>query len=422
MRVIIVGAGFSGLSAATSLADAGVDVTVLEARDRVGGRVWSQELMPGDPGTVIERGAEFVLEGYEELTGWVARLGLELANTTMSYYVREPRGGEPVTVEEVVIAAAVLAQAAAAALSTVSVAGIAQRVLAAPPGPSGAISPAAVAAILTRISISWACEVTELSCRALQGPASAFAPNPTYRVAGGNQGIAHAMAARLGDRVRLCCPVRRLAHDEASATAWTDEGAVRADVVIVTVPLACSSALPVEPALPAWKHEAWSRTGLGQAAKLHVMLAEPAPASAGLSVPDGYWTWVATDASGSPQPIAHCFAGSTPALDRLGVSEGLGGWLARLASLRPELSFDTDRALLTTWADDPWAGLAYSAERSVSREDDPDLMAAPVGRLHFAGEHTAGPWSGLMEGALRSGERVAQEVLMALGRPVPQGR
>ena len=115
MRVIIIGAGFAGLSAATSLADAGVDVTVLEARDRVGGRVWSQELVPGDPGTVIERGAEFVLDGYEQLTGWVARLGLELANTTMSYYVREPRGGEPVTVGEGVIAAAVLAKAAEAA-------------------------------------------------------------------------------------------------------------------------------------------------------------------------------------------------------------------------------------------------------------------------------------------------------------------
>jgi monoamine oxidase len=422
MRVIIIGAGFAGLSAATSLADAGVDVTVLEARDRVGGRVWSQELVPGDPGTVIERGAEFVLDGYEQLTRWVARLGLELANTTMSYYVREPRGGEPVTVGEVVIAAAVLAKAAEAAPSCVSVAGIAQEVLAASPGSAGRVSPAAVGAILTRISISWASEVTELSCRALQGPASAFEPNPTYRVAGGNQGIAQAMAAQLGDRVRLGCPVRRLTHDEGSATAWTDEGAELADVVIVTVPLACSSALPVEPALPAWKHEAWSRTGLGQAAKLHVMLAEPAPASAVLSVPDGYWTWVATDASGSPQPIAHCFAGSTPALDRLGVRGGPGGWLARLAGLRPELSFDADRALLTTWADDPWAGMAYSAERSVSREDDPDLMAAPVGRLHFAGEHTAGPWSGLMEGALRSGERVAQEVLVTWGPRGPQGR
>ena len=422
MRVIIVGAGFAGLSAAWVLADAGVDVTVLEARDRVGGRVWSWELVPGDKGTVIERGAEFVLDGYEHLTTWVGRLGLELANTTMSYYVREPRGGVPVTVAEVAATAAILADAAALAPSSVSVAGIAQQVLATQPGSGGGVSRAAVEAILTRISISWAAEVTELSCRALQGTASAFEPNPTYRVAGGNQGIAHGIAAHLGNRVRLGCPVRRLTHDEGSATVWTDDGAERADAVIVTVPLACSSSMPVEPALPAWKVEAWSRTGLGQAAKLHVMLTQPATASAVLSVPDGYWTWVATDASGVTQPIAHCFAGSMPALDRLGVMSGPGDWLARLADLRPEISLDVDRVLLSTWADDPWAGMAYSAERSVSREDDPDLMAAPVGRLHFAGEHTAGPWSGLMEGALRSGERVAQEVLATWGSRGPQGQ
>ena len=95
MRIIIIGAGFAGLSAGMALADAGVDVLVLEARDRVGGRVWSQELVPGDPRTVIERGAEFVLEGYDHLNSWITRLDLGLANTTMSYYVREPRGGVP---------------------------------------------------------------------------------------------------------------------------------------------------------------------------------------------------------------------------------------------------------------------------------------------------------------------------------------
>ena len=130
MRTIIIGAGFSGLSAGMALADAGVDVVVLEARDRVGGRVWSQELIPGDARTVIERGAEFVLDGYDHLNSWITRLDLGLANTTMSYYVREPRGGVPVTVAGVAAAAAVLANAAAAAPSSKSVATIADEVLA----------------------------------------------------------------------------------------------------------------------------------------------------------------------------------------------------------------------------------------------------------------------------------------------------
>ena len=59
VRVVVAGAGFAGLLAAYRVAQAGHEVVVLEARDRVGGRVWSQELVPGDPRTVVERGAEF---------------------------------------------------------------------------------------------------------------------------------------------------------------------------------------------------------------------------------------------------------------------------------------------------------------------------------------------------------------------------
>ena len=87
-RTIVIGAGFAGLAAADRLAERGADVLVLEARDRVGGRVWSEWLA----GAVIERGAEFVLDGYDELRRLAAREGLALADTGMSYYQREPRG------------------------------------------------------------------------------------------------------------------------------------------------------------------------------------------------------------------------------------------------------------------------------------------------------------------------------------------
>jgi len=75
-RACVVGAGFAGLAAAEALARTGWDVVVLEARDRVGGRVWSDRLANG---AVIERGGEFVTAGYDAMAAACARLGLELA-------------------------------------------------------------------------------------------------------------------------------------------------------------------------------------------------------------------------------------------------------------------------------------------------------------------------------------------------------
>jgi monoamine oxidase len=83
-------------------------------------------------------------------------------------------------------------------------------------------------------------------------------------------------------------------------------------------------------------------------------------------------------------------------------------------ALRPELDTDPARAVLTTWNDDAWAGESYTADMLTAVPGDPDLLAAPAGRIHFAGEHTAGDWAGLMEGALRSGQRAASEVLASL--------
>ena len=101
MRVVVAGAGFAGLLAAYRVAQAGHQAVVLEARDRVGGRVWSQELIPGDRRSVVERGGEFVLDGYDLMRTMASELGLRLAEMAMSYYEREPRGGAATTHQEV---------------------------------------------------------------------------------------------------------------------------------------------------------------------------------------------------------------------------------------------------------------------------------------------------------------------------------
>jgi len=114
---------------------------------------------------------------------------------------------------------------------------------------------------------------------------------------------------------------------------------------------------------------------------------------------------------GNPRSVVE--RGGEFVLDGYDIAEGPAKWASRVAALRPELSMELDRALLTAWNDDPWAGESYSALTVEVADGDDALIASPQGRVHIAGEHTAGAWSGLMEGALRSGLRAADEVLTA---------
>ena len=99
MRVIVVGAGFAGLAAADALARAGAEVEVVEARNRVGGRVWSVPFA----GAVVERGAEFILPHDKTVMAAADRLGLALVRKGTLYGNRDPRRGD-----RVVSAAAVM--------------------------------------------------------------------------------------------------------------------------------------------------------------------------------------------------------------------------------------------------------------------------------------------------------------------------
>jgi len=404
VRVVVVGAGFAGLMAAWQLTQRGCEVVVLEARDRVGGRVWSQELIPGDPRTVIERGAEFVLDGYDVMRETLAGLGLELADTVMSYYEREPRGGGPASAAQVGECAAWVAEKATAAAPGVSLA----KVAAGWAGP-----PAVLAAYLARMETTSGMSADQLSATVAEDATAGFGGRPSWRVAGGNQQVATGLAGRLGPAVRLASPVRAVLQDQDGVHLSTPTGTVTGDAAVIAVPMAVLRQLPIVPPVPGQQRSAWERSGLAHNAKLHMPLNQAASASAVQSVPGRFWTWTAADRTGQVQPVLHAFAGTEQGLAALAVSDGPATWAGQAAALRPELDPDPARAVLTTWNDDPWAGQSYSADTvtATAGPDDPAVLAAPAGRIHFAGEHTAGHWAGLMEGALRSGQHAAGEVL-----------
>ncbi len=408
MRVVIIGAGLAGLAAAGELHRAGADVRVLEARDRVGGRVWS---MPFGE-RVVERGAEFILPGNAVLTAAAARLGVSLARKGMRYGNRNPAGGPAPARAEVVLAAAIrLASAPAAAGESVEDARA-----------RAELDPGGAEAIRARLEVSSAHPAADLDADVLREAGAAFGDFDTHTVAGGNGRLAKALASEVGgaspDRIRLAAPVTGVRWSADGVTVSTGDGeAISADAAIVAVPAAVTRRITFTPPLPPAKATALDAVRYGQAAKLFVGLYVPAEPSATLSVPGRFWAYTQLGPDGRPAPFVAAFAGTTAALERLEVASGPDLWLDALADLRPDLELDRAAVALSSWSDDPWVGGAYAAQSTTSPLDEAE-RARPVGPLACAGEHTAGPWHGTMEGAMRSGLRAARDLLAI----TPRGR
>ena len=400
----MIGAGFAGLAAARELRRNGADVVVLEARDRVGGRVWSRET-PG--GVVIELGAEFVEPHDGLLASTVRGLGLQLRNRGIAYGDREPRGG--IGVERAALLASIdVVQAA-----------LARRPVDAPPISVAAflaglpIDPGAAEAIAARIQVTFADETDAIEASMLRGSGASFSRELSFSVDGGNQRVALRLAEAVAGCVHLSSAVDRVVVGEREVRVRAAGVEHEADACICTAPASVIERIAFEPCLPRELEGALRRVRYGHAAKLFVPLRERAPRSATLNVPERYWSWVADGPSGAPEPVVHSFAGSASALAALDVAHGPAGWLSSLAVYRPELSLDRAGAILSTWDDDPWARGVYSTIQLERPPGDDALLQRPVGPLHFAGEHTAGPEFGLMEGALASGLRAAGAILRA---------
>jgi monoamine oxidase len=385
MKVVVVGAGFAGLAAADELARAKVDVTVLEARDRVGGRVHSVEFA----GATVERGAEWILPGNTVVEEYAKRLGLTLAVKGAKYGDREPRGGEPVAREELLDAAARIRE-----LDPSGDGSIAARLR------ELDLQPAVYEALVSRISVSAGHPADDLEGAGLAESGASFGDFDCHTVAGGNQRIADKLAKDLN--VRLNEPVRRI--------EWSDSHArvndLDADGVILATPAGTTTEIEFDPALPNAKRAALDAVVYGQVAKLFVPLRKPAPPSATLNVPGRFWCYTQLGPDGYPLPILASFTGTIAAVEALPENR----WASALAELRPDLDLDPEQTLRVTWHDDPWARGGYSA-RSIASPMDDEELARPLGCLQFAGEHTAGEWHGLMEGALRSGIRAARALV-----------
>jgi monoamine oxidase len=394
-RVGVIGAGFAGLAAADTLRAGGAEVTVLEARDRVGGRVWS---VPFGEGAVIERGAEFILPGYEAMEALATRFGIPLVTKGTPYGRRVPIGEEAVPQSALEAAFDRIARGATANAASAGdvIAGL-------------GLDPPLEALIKTRVSISNGHPADDLEASVLDEGASTFGDFDNHTLEGGNMRLAEALAAELGRSVHLSSPVRRVRWSENSVSVTTDHDETELDAVVVAIPTAPLAEIEFDPSLEGATAEALRAVTYGQNSKLFLRMRSPAPPSAIMSVAGHFWTYTQLAADGEPAPFVTGYTGTMSAIDALGGADGAERWVAALVALREDLDLEPESAMLSSWNDDPWVRGSYSA-RSLSSPLRDDDLVKPIGPLYFAGEHTAGEWHGLMEGALRSGRRAAEQI------------
>ncbi|MER5863030.1 FAD-dependent oxidoreductase [Kitasatospora sp. NPDC002040] len=433
---VVVGAGLAGLTAAAGLAAAGVEVTVLEARDRVGGRTHGLKV---GPNAWIDAGAAYLGERHTELLSLMAELDLKTTPTTMHGASRFALGAADTTrdgrfpplnavalgdmfelLDE--LTAAVRPEAPwltpdAERLDRLTAAEWAEQHLTHPDarlffplflGEMMAADPADVSVLHLAFYLRSGGGIRYLN--AFEGGAQ------QDRIAGGAHQACERLADRLGERVRLNQPVLAVHQDDDGVTVRTAHGDYRADVAVLALPPLLADAVEHRPELPV--RRASGRTARGCAVKVNLVYPEPvwrehglsgwsvnaegpllstvddSPAGGGVGVLTGFVT-------GSE---AHRYAALTPEQQR----EAAVGQAARLFPMLPEpIGFR-----LTDWVNEPYSHGCYAA---LFGPGDwlrlGPTLTAPHGRVHWAGTETSTEYFGLMEGAIRSGHRVVAEIL-----------
>lgn len=407
MDIVVIGAGLAGLTAAWELEKAGHRCTVLEARDRVGGRTWSQRLGNGE---VTERGGEYVFPTEFP----IRRLAAEVGVPIMSHNVRYGRR----TVNGRVISFAELGETTALVRDTLArmiadgERGVSlERAFAEALGAGYRLDP-----VYRRTTTSAAADPALVSAEAVLLHESSTAGGYVEdggRFVGGNQALSLELARRLGDRVRLEHPIAAIEQSETAVQVTLVDGTrLDADAAVLAVPLPILRELDLGFALPDEQQRALDHRFMGVAAKLGVPLSRVDDDIA-LQNPDHtWWSWRSLSIDGEHRISAlSSFAGGPFALDALGAADGADGWVAALRQMRPELEIDGE-VLLTTWADDPWTRGSYTAPGLDWEAADARVFGRPAGRVAIAGEHTGLAQS--LSGAVDSGYRAAAAIERAL--------
>ena len=390
-QVIVVGAGVAGLVVAKRLSDRGLDVLVLEARDRVGGRLWSHRLPNGE---IVELGGEWISTSQGAVVGLANELGLGLIDTGMDFISRDPIGGAPIAAAEHERLARLLhdrmADIGPPGLSSISAQEVLDRL--------GEAGPA-MSILRSRLQGTAGAPLESIAAAEI-GEEFGIGDQASYvRVDGGNDRLAIALAPDLDVRLGIeVTSIRQTSQTVAVATANEDFTGL---ALVLAVPLGVLKRLRFDPELPDEVASAIGRMGMGVGIKVAIGTAAPPPMFRRQDTDIPAWYWTALGPSGSVRRAVTGFAGSEQ-----GVVPLRENVLNRLAAAAPDVVFD-GAPVVADWGFDRFAGGCYSligpGQRAML-----EALGKPLGRVFLAGEHVNG--TGTIDGAIRSGENAALAV------------
>jgi monoamine oxidase len=428
-RVVVIGGGFSGLAAAYELSRAGYDVTVVEARNRIGGRVITfSDLVPGK---TVEGGAELIGSNHPAWVAYAKQFGLEFLD------VSEEDAEAPIVLDGRRVTAdesEALWQEMEEAFSTIledaapvdadrpwvspGADALDRRTLASWIDGLDA-SPLCRSAMRTMMAADngvvteWQSYLANLAMVKGGGLERYWDETEVYRCRGGNQQLAVKLADAIGGaRVLTRTPVRAVAiADERARVTLADGRVLDAEHVILTAPPSVWNKIAFDPGLPAGL-----APQMASNVKCLIGLRGPFWRRAGLApdlLSDGpvNLTWHGTDGQAGAGEALVAFSGGPSADEcRDWGAQRMDRYLAELEKVYRAIRPNYVRARFMDWPGDSWARGSYCFPAPGQVTVQGPTLVDGIGRLHFAGEYSSYAFMGYMEGALNSGARVARQI------------
>jgi monoamine oxidase len=442
--VVIVGAGLAGLMAARVLVASGVDVLVLEARDRVGGRTYTRA---ANDGTLLDLGGQWIGPTQDRLAALAETVGvttfpsyidgenIEYSNGQITRYAGLVPTHDPlVTMETIEAMLSLNLMAQEVPLDAPWKAPEAESWDSQTLGTwiEANVPENARTWLVLAVRAIFAVEPRDLSLLhalfyihaggSLNVLASVQRGAQESRFHGGAQTISNRVAEALGERVILNTAVHTITQDDHSVYVESDTLRVLAQRVIVAIPPTLAGRLRYRPKLPGFRDQLTQRMPMGHTIKIHCIYETPFWREDGLSgqvASDTGPMRITFDNSpevGTPGVLLGFIdACDGPLWGRKSVEERKAATIECLARYFGEKARHPVEYVEQDWAEEEYSRGCYAAYMPTGGWTTfGEALREPIGRLHWAGTETATVWNGYMDGAIRSGERAAAEVLAAL--------